>query len=31
MGDVQGIMIEEKTNTRLGASDARQDGAAIGF
>jgi len=31
MGDVQGIMIEEKTNTRLGASDARQDGGAIGF
>jgi gamma-glutamyltranspeptidase/glutathione hydrolase len=31
MGDVQGIMIEEKTNTRLGASDARQDGAAIGY
>jgi gamma-glutamyltranspeptidase/glutathione hydrolase len=31
MGDVQGIMIEEKTNMRLGASDARQDGAAIGF
>jgi gamma-glutamyltranspeptidase/glutathione hydrolase len=31
MGDVQGIMIEEKTNVRLGASDARQDGAAIGF
>jgi gamma-glutamyltranspeptidase/glutathione hydrolase len=31
MGDVQGIMIEEKTNTRLGASDARQDGAAVGF
>jgi gamma-glutamyltranspeptidase/glutathione hydrolase len=31
MGDVQGIMIEGKTNTRLGASDARQDGAPIGF
>lgn len=31
MGDVQGIMIEEKTNIRLGASDARQDGAAIGY
>jgi gamma-glutamyltranspeptidase/glutathione hydrolase len=31
MGDVQGIMIEEKTNPRLGASDARQDGAAIGY
>jgi gamma-glutamyltranspeptidase / glutathione hydrolase len=31
MGDVQGIMIEEKTNIRLGASDARQDGAAVGY
>ena len=31
MGDVQGIMIEEKTNMRLGASDSRQDGAAIGY
>jgi gamma-glutamyltranspeptidase/glutathione hydrolase len=31
MGDVQGVMIEEKTNTRLGASDARQDGVPVGF
>ena len=31
MGDVQGIMIEEKTNVRLGASDARQDGAPVGY
>lgn len=31
MGDVQGVMIEEKTNMRLGASDARQNGAAIGY
>ena len=31
MGDVHGITIEEKTNIRLGASDARQDGAAIGY
>lgn len=29
--DGQGIMIEEKTNMRLGASDARQDGAALGY
>jgi gamma-glutamyltranspeptidase / glutathione hydrolase len=31
MSDAQGIMIEEKTNVRLGASDARRDGAAIGY
>jgi gamma-glutamyltranspeptidase/glutathione hydrolase len=31
MSDAQGIMIEEKTNIRLGASDARQDGAAVGY
>jgi gamma-glutamyltranspeptidase/glutathione hydrolase len=31
MGDVQGIMIEGKTNMRLGASDARQDGVAVGY
>jgi gamma-glutamyltranspeptidase/glutathione hydrolase len=31
MSDAQGIMIEEKTGTRLGASDARRDGAAIGY
>ncbi|MFL6540578.1 MAG: gamma-glutamyltransferase family protein, partial [Chthoniobacterales bacterium] len=31
LSDAQGIMIEEKTNVRLGASDARQDGAAVGY
>lgn len=31
MSDAQGIMIEEKTNMRLGASDARQEGAAVGY
>ncbi|MDQ6623994.1 MAG: gamma-glutamyltransferase, partial [Verrucomicrobiota bacterium] len=31
MSDAQGIMIEEKTGVRLGASDARQDGAAVGY
>jgi gamma-glutamyltranspeptidase/glutathione hydrolase len=31
MSDLQGVMIEEKTNMRLGASDARQDGAAVGY
>lgn len=31
MSDAQGIMIEEKTSMRLGASDARQDGAAVGY
>lgn len=31
MSDAQGIMVEEKTNIRLGASDARQDGAAVGY
>jgi gamma-glutamyltranspeptidase/glutathione hydrolase len=31
MSDAQGIMIEEKTAVRLGASDARQDGAAVGY
>jgi gamma-glutamyltranspeptidase/glutathione hydrolase len=31
MGDAQGIMIEEKTGVRLGASDPRNDGAAVGF
>jgi len=31
MSDSQGIMIEEKTKMRLGASDARQDGAAVGY
>ena len=31
MSDAQGVMIEEKTGVRLGASDSRRDGAAIGF
>jgi gamma-glutamyltranspeptidase / glutathione hydrolase len=31
MGDAQGIMIEEKTGMHLGASDAREDGAAVGY
>ncbi|HEY0076642.1 MAG TPA: gamma-glutamyltransferase [Abditibacteriaceae bacterium] len=31
MGDVQAIMIEEKSGMRLGASDGRQEGAAIGY
>jgi gamma-glutamyltranspeptidase/glutathione hydrolase len=31
MSDLQGVMIEEKTNMRLGGSDSRQDGAAIGY
>jgi gamma-glutamyltranspeptidase/glutathione hydrolase len=31
MSDLQGVMIEEKTKMRLGASDARQDGAPVGF
>ena len=31
MSDAQGIMIEEKTGVRLGASDARLDGAAVGY
>ncbi len=31
MSDAQGIMIEEKTGMRLGASDPRQDGAAVGY
>jgi gamma-glutamyltranspeptidase/glutathione hydrolase len=31
MSNAQGIMIEEKTGMRLGASDARQDGAAVGY
>ena len=30
MSDAQGIMIEEKTGVRLGASDSRRDGAAVG-
>jgi gamma-glutamyltranspeptidase/glutathione hydrolase len=31
MSDLQGVMIEEKTKMRLGASDSRQDGAAVGY
>lgn len=31
MGDVQAIMIEEKSGMRLGASDGRQEGVAIGY
>lgn len=31
MSDLQGVMIEEKTNVRLGGSDSREDGAAVGY
>jgi gamma-glutamyltranspeptidase/glutathione hydrolase len=31
MGDAHGIMIEEKTGVRLGASDSRNDGAPAGY
>jgi gamma-glutamyltranspeptidase/glutathione hydrolase len=31
MGDCEGIMIEEKTGVRLGASDPRDEGAAVGY
>jgi hypothetical protein len=32
MGDAQGIMIEEKTGIRLGATDPRgSDGLAVGY
>lgn len=31
MSDAQGVMVEEKTGVRLGASDSRRDGAAIGY
>ncbi|HEX8551172.1 MAG TPA: gamma-glutamyltransferase [Abditibacteriaceae bacterium] len=31
MGDAQGVMIEDKTQMRLGASDARAEGIALGF
>ncbi|HYE66948.1 MAG TPA: gamma-glutamyltransferase [Pyrinomonadaceae bacterium] len=31
MGDAQGIMIEEKTGVRLGASDPRNDGMPVGY
>ncbi len=30
MGDAQGILIEDRTGVRLGASDPRGDGAAVG-
>ena len=31
MGDAQGIMIDPKTGVRLGASDPRGDGLAVGY
>ncbi|MFL6336242.1 MAG: gamma-glutamyltransferase [Pyrinomonadaceae bacterium] len=31
MGDAQGIMIEEKTGVRLGASDPRNNGEPVGY
>ena len=31
MSDAQGVMIEEKTGIRLGASDSRQEGVAVGY
>ncbi|HSH39877.1 MAG TPA: gamma-glutamyltransferase [Chthoniobacterales bacterium] len=31
MSDAQSVMIEEKTGVRLGASDSRRTGAAIGY
>jgi gamma-glutamyltranspeptidase/glutathione hydrolase len=31
MGDAEGIMIEDKTGVRLGASDPRLDGRSVGF
>jgi gamma-glutamyltranspeptidase/glutathione hydrolase len=31
MGDAEGIMIEDKTNIRLGASDPRLDGHSVGY
>jgi gamma-glutamyltranspeptidase/glutathione hydrolase len=31
MSDLQGIMIEKETNVRLGGSDSRQDGMAVGY
>jgi gamma-glutamyltranspeptidase/glutathione hydrolase len=31
MGDCEGIMIEEKTGVRLGASDPRDEGASVGY
>jgi gamma-glutamyltranspeptidase/glutathione hydrolase len=31
MGDAEGVMIEDKTNVRLGGSDPRLDGKSIGY
>lgn len=31
MGDAHGVMIEEKTGVRLGASDSRNEGVAVGY
>ncbi|HEX7176040.1 MAG TPA: hypothetical protein VF240_12335, partial [Pyrinomonadaceae bacterium] len=31
MGDAQGVMIEEGTNVRLGASDPRAYGEPVGY
>jgi gamma-glutamyltranspeptidase/glutathione hydrolase len=31
MGDAEGVMIEDKTGVRLGASDPRRNGRAIGY
>ena len=31
MGDAQGVMIEPQTGVRLGASDSRHEGVAIGY
>jgi gamma-glutamyltranspeptidase/glutathione hydrolase len=31
MSDAQGIMIEAGTGMRLGGSDSRQDGVAVGY
>jgi gamma-glutamyltranspeptidase/glutathione hydrolase len=31
MSDAQGVMIEESTGMRLGGSDARQEGVAVGY
>jgi gamma-glutamyltranspeptidase/glutathione hydrolase len=31
MGDAQGIMIEERTGVRLGASDPRNFGEPVGY
>ncbi len=31
MGDAEGVMIDLKTGTRLGASDPRSGGAPVGY